>query len=292
MLKNRVEKINKIIEDYVPASQSPHNQTVIQAMSYSLTVGGKRLRPIFLSEAYQLFKPYSSRIEPFMAAIEFIHTYSLIHDDLPAMDNDDLRRGKPTCHIQYGEDMAILAGDGLLNAAFEVMTKACIAAHGRDGELQAMATIASAAGINGMIGGQVADVLAEKKDASLDSLTYIHQKKTSALIEASLVAGAQLAGATKEACEELRHIGNCIGLAFQIQDDILDIAGDENILGKPVRSDIKNRKMTYVSLKGIEASRATVESLLDEAVDRLKQFDGHKREMLENYIEFLRNRDY
>lgn len=292
LLKSRQDLVNLILDKYLPAKNQPYNQEVIDAMAYSLAVGGKRLRPIFLAESFQLFKSYHKKVEPFMAAIEFIHTYSLIHDDLPAMDNDALRRGQPTCHIKYGEDLAILAGDGLLNSAYEVMIQACLDAQGDRGCLQAMAAIGRAAGVSGMIGGQVADVIAEKKEADLDTLTYIHQHKTAALIEASLVAGALIAHASEKEVEGLRHIGRCIGLAFQIQDDILDVVGDAKKLGKPIHSDEKNNKMTYVSLKGIDASKAVVDSLIEEALRLLQGYDEDKRQVLEDFIIFLKNREY
>jgi geranylgeranyl diphosphate synthase type II len=215
-----------------------------------------------------------------MAAIEMIHTYSLVHDDLPAMDNDEYRRGKKTTHIVYGEDMAILAGDALLNDAFELMSKD-VADCAKKGDptqtlqaAQAMAEIASKAGIYGMIGGQTVDVESEGQKISEDKLIFIHRLKTCALLEASMAAGAMLGGAAQEQIVQIRKIAANVGLAFQIQDDILDVVGDTQTLGKPVGSDEKNEKCTYVTLYGIEGAKSEVSRLTEEALSLLNGFEG------------------
>jgi geranylgeranyl diphosphate synthase type II len=251
-------------------------------MCYSVQAGGKRLRPMLLLQTCLLFDRALSHpaLEAFMAAIEMIHTYSLVHDDLPAMDNDEYRRGKKTTHIVYGEDMAILAGDALLNHAFELMSAAVAQCAKKDDALQtlqaaqAMAEIASKAGIYGMIGGQTADVESEGKKISADKLLFIHRKKTCALLEASMAAGAMLGGASKEQIAQIRKIAADVGLAFQIQDDILDVTGDEQALGKPVGSDEKNEKCTYVTLYGIDEAKAEVIRLSKEASELLRSFEG------------------
>lgn len=287
-LNNKIEYVMAIVKEFLP-EEDGQNNLVIEAMTYSLMAGGKRIRPIFMYETFNILGGEGEQIKSFMAAIEMIHTYSLIHDDLPAMDNDDLRRGMPTCHIKFGEDIAILAGDALLNNAFEVMINAAL--NNPDySVIQAMDELATAAGSKGMIGGQVADVLNENKAIDLELLNYIHLHKTSALIEAAFVIGATLAKAPKETIEVFRNIGKNIGLAFQIQDDLLDVIGNEKILGKPINSDEKNHKTTYITLKGIEVSTQIINEQLDEASLRLKGFDNEKIQFLLQFIEFLRNR--
>ena len=267
-------QVEAIITKYLP-KESGYQKTVMEAMNYSFLAGGKRLRPMLMQETYRLFDGSSDIIEPFMAAIEMIHTYSLIHDDLPALDNDDYRRGQKTCHIVYGEDMAILAGDALLNYAYEVATKAFDLAE-KDkimNVVEAIKILASKPGIYGMIGGQVADVELEGTPLSMEQILFIHKNKTSALIEACMMIGAVLAGASKEDVLKMEECGEYIGLAFQIQDDILDLTGDEEEIGKPVGSDEKNHKTTYVTLKGLERSQRDVEDISKKAIDILEKYD-------------------
>lgn len=287
-LSKRQKNIEKLLVKYLP-NKNQYNERVIEALSYSLLTHGKRIRPIFMLEAYKLCCGSSQAIEGCMVAIEMIHTYSLIHDDLPALDNDILRRGKPTCHVKYGEDIAILAGDALLNRAFEVLINVAITSIDRN-ILMAIKTIVDSAGTDGMIGGQVADVLNEGQSMTMDCLNYIHLKKTSSIIEACFVAGAYIAGATESNINILRQIGRDIGLAFQIQDDILDVIGSEDVIGKPINSDEKNNKITYVSFKGIDTSNELVNELLDDALKLLGNFENKQSEFMKAFIEFLRTR--
>ena len=272
----RAAEIEEIIERYLPEEQG-HQRTVLQAMNYSIQAGGKRLRPMFMREAYRLFGGTGREIEPFMAAIEMIHTYSLVHDDLPAMDNDDYRRGRKTTHVVYGEAMGILAGDGLLNYAFETAIKAfsVVSDDGMRRAVKALEVLARKAGVYGMIGGQTADIEAECADRlTEEQLLFIHEHKTAALIQASMMIGAILAGADEEAVRRIEQCAYDVGIAFQIQDDILDVTSTTEELGKPVGSDEKNQKQTYVTIKGLEASAAEVERLSKEAVTILESFPG------------------
>ena len=274
-LPKKIEQIENMIYPFLPEEKGLQ-KTVLTAMNYSVKAGGKRLRPMLMAETYEMFGGAdSSVIEPFMAAIEMIHTYSLIHDDLPALDNDDYRRGQKTCHIVYGEDMAILAGDALLNYAYEVATKAFDLAEKDQimNVVEAIKILASKPGIYGMIGGQVADVELEGTPLSMEQILFIHKNKTSALIEACMMIGAVLAGASKEDVLKMEECGEYIGLAFQIQDDILDLTGDEEEIGKPVGSDEKNHKTTYVTLKGLERSQRDVEDISKKAIDILEKYD-------------------
>lgn len=237
--------------------------------------GGKRLRPMLMWESYRLFGGEGAAIEPFMAAIEMIHTYSLVHDDLPAMDNDEYRRGRKTTHIVYGEDMGILAGDALLNYAFETACRAFEEESEHALRIgKALKILADKAGIYGMIGGQVVDVQESGKAVSGEVLDFIYRLKTSALIEASMMAGAVLAGAEEGQVSRMEQIAGKIGLAFQIQDDILDVIGDSKELGKATGSDAQNHKQTYVTLHGLEESGREVERLTGEAVAILDSFSG------------------
>ena len=268
-IANRAEHINQILQKYLPAEEG-YQRTIFEAMNYSVKVGGKRLRPMLMQATYQMFGGKDAIIEPFMAAIEFIHTYSLVHDDLPAMDNDDYRRGKETTHKVYGEAMGILAGDALLNFAYETAAKAFdIRCDERTG--QAYKVLTGKAGVYGMVGGQVVDVESEKSDEeekkniTRDKLDFIYKLKTSALIESSMMIGAILAGTTEEEVSKLELIAQKLGLAFQIQDDILDVTSDAQTLGKNVGSDEANHKETYVTLLGIENSQKEVDRLFNEA---------------------------
>lgn len=265
----RAAEIETIIAKYLP-KESGCQKTVIEAMNYSILAGGKRLRPMLMQETYRMFGGKSDVIEPFMAAIEMIHTYSLIHDDLPAMDNDEYRRGRKTTHVVYGEAMGILAGDGLLNYAFETAILA-LEKEPQNGNVgKALAVLAKKAGIYGMIGGQTVDIETDQtKEVTREQLDFIYRLKTSALIEASMLIGAILAGATRNEQNELEQVAAKVGLAFQIQDDILDITSTTEVLGKPVGSDEKNGKATYVTYEGIEKAKADVERLSKEAVEKM-----------------------
>lgn len=261
----RVKQVEQIIWRYLPKEEG-YQKTIMEAMNYSIRAGGKRLRPLLMQETYSLFGGRSTVIKPFMAAIEMIHTYSLVHDDLPAMDNDEYRRGKKTTHAVYGEAMGILAGDGLLNYAFETALKAFDMCDEPKRVVQALQVLAQKAGIYGMIGGQVVDIESENQSIDKECLEFIHYHKTSALLEASMVVGAILAGATSAQVEAIEQVARKVGLAFQIQDDILDVISTTEELGKPVGSDEKNNKTTYVGLVGIETAKKEVELLSQEAL--------------------------
>ena len=289
-MKQKVAQIEIILDEYLPA-QEGLQKTVLTAMNTTVKAGGKRLRPMLINETYQMFGGKGDIVKPFMAAIEMIHTYSLIHDDLPALDNDDYRRGQKTCHIVYGEDMAILAGDALLNYAYEVATKAFDLAEKDEmmNVVEAVKILARKPGIYGMIGGQVADVELEGTPLSMEQILFIHKNKTSALIEACMMIGAVLAGASKEDVMAMEECGEYIGLAFQIQDDILDVTSTAEELGKPVHSDEKNNKVTYVTLFGTEKAAEQVEELSEKAIDLLKSLNKNN-EFLYLLIEKLINR--
>ncbi|PHU34809.1 polyprenyl synthetase family protein [Pseudobutyrivibrio ruminis] len=288
----RAESAEDVVCRFLPDVEG-HQGMIFDAMEYSVTAGGKRLRPILMNETYIMFGGKSDVIEPFMAAIEMIHTYSLVHDDLPAMDNDMLRRGKPTTHATYGEAMGILTGDALLNYAFETALNAYDA---EDADVSAitsaMRILARKAGVFGMIGGQVVDVMSEKHQLDIDEekLHFIYELKTGALIEASMMIGAALAGASEEEIITVESVASMIGMAFQIQDDILDIEGDEAKLGKPIGSDERNEKSTYVTFAGIEKSKQEVRRLTDEAIDKLNSLPK-KNEFLVELLNYLVYRD-
>lgn len=268
--KQRTEQIEQILRRFLPEAKG-EQRLIMEAMEYSLLAGGKRLRPMLMWETYRLFGGKGSVVEPFMAAMEMIHTYSLVHDDLPAMDNDEYRRGRKTTHVVYGEDMGILAGDALLNYAFETASQAFDL---EDTDFlrvgKAMQILAKKSGIYGMIGGQVVDVKAAGEAISGEKLLFIYELKTGALIESAMMIGAVLAGADEAQTASVERIAKKVGLAFQIQDDILDVTGSQEVLGKPIHSDEKNEKTTYVTWKGLEASRAEVERLSKEAVEELR----------------------
>lgn len=291
-MNERVEQIEQILDQYLPPKEGLQ-KTVLTAMNTTVKAGGKRLRPMLINETYKMFGGEGDIVKPFMAAIEMIHTYSLIHDDLPALDNDDYRRGQKTCHIVYGEDMAILAGDALLNYAYEVATKAFDLADQDEmmNVVEAVKILARKPGIYGMIGGQVADVELEGTPLSMEQILFIHKNKTSALIEACMMIGAVLAGASKEDVMAMEECGEYIGLAFQIQDDILDLTGDEEEIGKPVGSDGKNHKTTYVTLKGLEQSAKDVEEISKKAIEILARYEVGDR-YLTNLTRFLIHRTH
>lgn len=272
LYNNKIDKVTDIIYSFCPTEEGLQ-QTVIDAMNYSVKAGGKRLRPLVLLETLKLFGGEEEEAYPFMAAIEMIHTYSLVHDDLPAMDNDKYRRGKLTTHAKFGENMAILAGDALLNYAYEIMSDAVMNSKYPKRAIRAMQTIARKAGIYGMVGGQTVDVENEGKEMSIDTINYIHNLKTAALIEGSMMAGAILAGAKAEEIDIVEKIAKSIGVAFQIQDDILDVTGDTNQLGKAVLSDEKNHKTTYVSLLGVNIPKEHVKRYSRDAIELLESLN-------------------
>jgi len=291
-LQERVTEVETVIQKFLPEEKG-YQKTVIEAMNYSVLAGGKRLRPMLMEETYRLFGGEGNVVWPFMAAIEMIHTYSLVHDDLPAMDNDEYRRGRKTTHMVYGEGMAILAGDGLLNFAFETALKAFDIEPENTNIGKALQILAGKAGIYGMIGGQTADIEAEDMDQSKvdnELLLFIHKNKTAALIESSMMIGAILAGAGEDELKAVEKIAYNVGIAFQIQDDILDITSSLEVLGKMTGSDEKNNKVTYVTLNGMEKSKEDVEKLSKEAIDLLESFE-YKNEFLSQLLEKLITRE-
>lgn len=310
ILQEKTRTAERIIKSFLPEEEG-YQKTVIEAMNYSVTAGGKRLRPLLMEETF-LFcggrEEDMPLLEPFMAAIEMIHTYSLVHDDLPAMDNDEYRRGKKTTWNAYGEAMGILAGDGLLNFAFETALQSLEFCSGVDREYLttapspeynmqrltiALGILAKKAGVYGMIGGQTADIEAEKQEGSLEKeqLLFIHAHKTAALIQAAMMIGAVIAGVTGES--QLEQIGKCaynIGVAFQIQDDILDVTGDSGELGKSVGSDEQNHKQTYVTVNGLEQSAKDVEDLTKEAIEILDSIGGENEFLKELLLSLVHRR--
>lgn len=302
VLSQKQAEVEELLKMALPKEED-FQKTVLEAMNYSILVGGKRLRPILMQETYHIFSQNESdrALVQFMLALEMIHTYSLVHDDLPAMDNDMLRRGQPTTHAKYGEAMAILAGDGLLNLAYETACGAfeMMPYRGDSGFFverhqriaKALKVLSRKAGVYGMIGGQVVDVESEKRGDVItpEKLDFIYRLKTGALLEAAMVIGAQLGGASEAEVTIVESVATKIGLAFQIQDDILDVIGDTEILGKPVGSDEKNEKATYVAHYGLEASKAKVAELTESALGQLYRLPKHNR-FLEDLIKSLVNR--
>lgn len=252
------EIIDRYINQYIPPSDQ-YPQVLHEAIHYSVKAGGKRLRPILALAAYEACGGTNQIIYPAAAAVELIHTYSLIHDDLPCMDDDDLRRGQPTLHKKFNEAVALLAGDALHDLAFELMAKT--------GNPLAIRELAEAIGTSGMLAGQMADIEAEGRQLDVDEITFIHSRKTGKLIRGTVRIGAILAGASEEYVEAISRYGEKIGLAFQIIDDILDIEGDQETLGKPVGSDSKNLKATYPGVVGLEQSRQAATELINEAIE-------------------------
>lgn len=286
----KVREIENILQEYLP-KQKGKQKVIMEAMSYSLLAGGKRIRPMLMQETYRLFGGKSKAIFPFMAAIEMIHTYSLVHDDLPAMDNDDYRRGRKTTHVVYGEDMGILAGDALLNYAFETAIRAFVT-EPEEALLigRALGIMGEKSGIYGMIGGQVIDVKETGHAIERDVLDTIYELKTSALMEASMMIGAILGGASEEEVKTTERIAKDVGIAFQIQDDILDVTSTKEVLGKPIHSDEKNEKTTYVTLFGLEGAKQAAEKRAGEAVSLLGHLPG-ENEYLESLLMQLVYRD-
>lgn len=288
-LEQRTQETDRILMAYLP-EETGHQRIIMEAMNYSVMAGGKRLRPMLMKETYQLFGGNGKVIEPFMAAMEMIHTYSLVHDDLPAMDNDEYRRGKKTTHVVYGEAMGILAGDALLNYAFETAVKAFEMAPDQSQTIgQALRILAEKAGIYGMIGGQVVDVLDTGKTVSREELDFIYELKTGALIKASMMIGAVLAGASEMNIYKIEQIAADVGLAFQIQDDILDVTSTTEELGKPVKSDERNEKTTYVTTRGLDKAIEDVTRISEEALRLLDEIE-EKNPFLELLIRELIHR--
>ncbi len=267
-MQTRIQEVEAALRTYIP-KQETFPPVIFEAMGYSLFAGGKRLRPIMVLAACEAVGGKKEDAMPFACALEMIHTYSLIHDDLPAMDNDDYRRGRLTSHKVYGEDMAILTGDGLLHHAMQIMAQACYDNPSKQ-TTGAMLAIAKGAGIYGMLTGQVVDIYFEGKTLEKEILDFIHVHKTSAMIRGALEAGACVGGAHADVVEKFGLAGEKIGVAFQILDDILDVTSTMEELGKPIHSDEKNEKTTYVTLYGIERSREIAAKLSQEAVDILE----------------------
>lgn len=289
LLEMKTNRAEAVLKKYLPKEEG-FGRDLIEAMNYSTLAGGKRIRPILMEESFLLFGGEGTVIEPFMAALEMIHNYSLVHDDLPAMDNDEYRRGRKTTWKVYGDGMAVLAGDGLLNLAFETAAKAFDLV---TGELpmkrvaKALQILAGKAGIYGMIGGQAADIEAERgENVTEELLLYIHENKTAALIQAAMMIGAVLAGAEEKEVFAMKKAAYNIGIAFQIQDDILDVTSTTEVLGKPIGSDAKNNKLTYVTLHGLEESAQAVKELSEEANSILNSF-SNKNDFLTELVAFM-----
>ena len=287
ILSKKTAEVENIVLQFLPKEEGLQ-KTVMEAMNYGMMAGGKRIRPMLMQETFRLFGGNGDVIKPFMAAIEMIHNYSLIHDDLPAMDNDLYRRGKKTTHAVYGETMGILAGDALLNYAYETAASAFEISCDKK-TARALQILARKAGIYGMVGGQVVDIESENKTIDLDTISFIHAMKTGALIEASMLVGAILAGTTESEQQSIEKIASNIGLAFQIQDDILDVTSTQEVLGKPIGSDDRNNKMTYVGIKGLTQAKADVEALSNEALALLHDLP-YENPFLEQLIVFLMGR--
>ena len=285
-LQQHTKEAEKVVQGYLP-EETGHQKLLIEASNYSVLVGGKRLRPMIMLESFKAFGGTGNVVEPFMAALEMIHTYSLVHDDLPAMDNDEYRRGKKTTHAVYGEAMGILAGDALLNYAYETAARAFAMEPGNPGVCQAFQILTAKAGIYGMVGGQTVDVESEgKPDMTKEKLDFIYRLKTSALIEGAMLVGAVLAGATQGEQKIIEQTAGEVGLAFQIQDDILDVTSTMEVLGKPIGSDEKNHKITYVTYEGIEKAKADVASLSEQAIARMDSLVV-KNEYLTELLRYL-----
>ena len=285
-LNERIELINKALEKYLVPK---YPERLYEAMNYSVFAGGKRLRPVLLLSACEAVGGNIEDAMPFACALEMIHTYSLIHDDLPAMDNDDFRRGKPTCHKAFDEALAILAGDGLLTYAFEVMLEA-VCNKNESKYAKAAKLIANYSGSQGMLVGQVVDVQSEGHKIDDKTLMFIHDNKTGGLIKAALMAGALIGGADNDTVGDFEKIGYNMGIAFQIKDDILDVTSTSEVLGKPILSDIKNNKQTYVSLYGLDNAQQDYETLSTGAVKMINNI-GDKADFLGWYASALINRE-
>lgn len=288
-LAKRTEETEKVIRSFLPA-EAGFAGTMAQAMNYSMLAGGKRLRPMLIRETYRLFDGKEEVVKPFMAGMEMIHTHSLIHDDLPALDDDDYRRGRLTTHKVYGEAMGVLSGVALLNYAYETMFQAFALTKEQDRVIHALRVVSQKTGIHGMLGGQSVDVENDGKPLEKEMLDYIYRNKTSALIEASMMTGAILAGANEQEVSAVEKAAGNIGLAFQIQDDILDVIGDSRELGKNVGSDAQNHKQTYVTIYGLEKSKEDVAALSEEAVEILKAAGGEQGFLEQLILELIHRR--
>lgn len=285
-MKRRTAQIEEILAGYLP-EETGLQKTIFESMNYSVLAGGKRLRPMIMQETYRMFGGTGKEIEPFMAAMEMIHTSSLVHDDLPAMDADEYRRGRKTTWVVYGEDMAILAGDALMIYAFETASKAFALSGHPERVGQAVGILAGKTGIYGMIGGQTVDVELTDKPMTAEHLDFVYRLKTGALLEASMMIGAVLAGAGPEEIKAVEQAALDVGVAFQIQDDILDLTSTAEVLGKPIGSDEKNNKTTYVSLYGMEAARAQVELLSKRALDTLSGLSARSEYLEELFVSLI-----
>ena len=298
-LQEKKEIVDSALEKYFlnrpdSAGEAVFPNSLHKAIQYSLLAGGKRIRPILSVAAFEAIGGRGDKILPFACALEMIHTYSLIHDDLPALDNDDYRRGKPTCHKVFGESIGILAGDALLTEAFKLMTDRSIQEFSiRDGGsiLDVINEVAQAAGMSGMVGGQVLDIESEGKEVDFPTLQYIHTHKTGALILVSVRVGAKLGGASEETLKALTHYGERIGLAFQIADDILNVEGEAALLGKKTGSDLSRGKATYPVLLGLEESKRRAKELVELAVKAIESF-GPEAEPLREIAWFILSREY
>lgn len=286
--KEKVKIVDEYLSRIIEERENPQ-KIIYEAMNYSLLSEGKKLRPVLLLGAYELFRDDLKEALPFACAMEMIHTYSLIHDDLPAMDNDDYRRGKLSNHKKYGQATAILAGDGLLNKAFETGLEASINSKSMNA-VKALKIIADSSGTEGMIGGQVVDMEGDEIINSIEDLKYMYSLKTGAIIKSSVIAGAQLAGADEEEMRQLGSYAEKIGIGFQIEDDILDVTGTPEKLGKAVGSDAANKKITYLTFRSIEEARQDVEKFTQEAIESLSMFGG-RAEYLVELAKFLTNRE-
>lgn len=290
ILDDRTEYANKVISKYLPEA-GLFNIEITEAVNYSINVGGKRLRPVLINAFYRLFGGKDELCEPCMAALEMLHTYSLVHDDLPALDNDDYRRGMPTAHKKYGEAIAILSGDGLLHCAYETFIKV-FDMEISENTVKALKIFADKTGLKGMLGGQSADVINTGREISDELMYYIYEKKTGAIIEGAMMIGAALAGCKDNELEKVCQIGKYVGMAFQIRDDILDVNGNEEELGKPLHSDEKNNKKTYIKVNGLEKSEADIEQFSRDAADLLSEIgtDDDEREFVKELIISLAGR--
>lgn len=287
-IKKYIDIIESHLREILDFEDSFQNK-IYESMKYSIFAGGKRIRPILTLKTFELVSKRSyEEALPFASAIEMIHTYSLIHDDLPAMDDDDFRRGKPTNHKVYGEPIAILAGDALLNFSFETMANSMTEKSSNiEGNIKALKEVSKASGVNGMIGGQAVDILSDGTIIDEEQLKFIHKNKTSALIEAAILAGGHLAGASEKEVKALKTYGEAIGLCFQIRDDILDEIGDDEKLGKSVGSDESNNKLTYLTLYGLEESIEKTHKLCEEAIDALDVFDSEDTLFFREFAKYL-----
>ena len=295
-LKDIETTLDRIVSEFVgidtlSTTDKAAKSLIAEAMLYSLNAGGKRIRPMLLLEMAKAYGDISDDVVSFAAAIEMIHTYSLIHDDLPCMDDDDLRRGKPTSHVVFGEDIAILAGDSLLNLASEVMLKTIIKNCENNNYMYAMREILKASGSNGMILGQVADIKYHEKDIDVATLDFINFNKTGRLLTASIVAGAYIGGAEDKEISLLREIGREIGLLFQIVDDVLDVVGDAEKLGKRTQIDTKNNKKTYPNLLGLDGTYQAIK-ILQVSLESKVECLSIEPTFLKSLVDFLANREY